>query len=135
MIEYTCSREKPPVYQACVDKFGVNWNRGIIFTYGDTIHCKYKVPEQKIAHELIHVVQQTRFGAVAWWEKYLEDVGFRLSQEIEAYSAEIIWINDNIRDLNIKRERFDKIVADLSGYIYGHMVSPEKAKQLLNLLY
>ena len=124
------SKEKPPIYEACAKKFGVNWKRGIIFTYGDTVHCRNTPSDQKLAHEQIHVNQQLSYGVKEWWSRYLEDVEFRLSQEVEAYRAEYKWIKKNVKSY-LQREKINQIVSDLSGYIYGNIVSSEEARNLI----
>lgn len=125
------SKEKPPVYEACHEKFGVSWSNGIIFTYGDTIHCKFKLHPQKIAHESVHVKQQLEYGVEKWWERYLIDEQFRLEQELQAYGAETIWIQKNVRDFKDQVRRIEDIVKDLSSFTYGNIISAEEARQLL----
>jgi len=132
-MSFIRSKEKPPVFQACVDKFGISWNGGVIFTYGDTIHCKFRVGPQKIAHEKVHIKQQFAYGVEAWWDRYLADEQFRLEQELEAYKAEISWVYTKCRYIGLRARIFDAIVADLSSFMYGKIVTPEEARKLLNL--
>lgn len=133
MIDVIFSKEKPPVYDECVRRFGVNWKRGVIFTYGNTIHCRYKISVQKIAHEIIHIEQQNEMGVNQWWQKYFDDVEFRLSQELEAYQNEVEWVNSNIHNPKLKQKTLNEIVFDLSGPMYGNIISADEAKRLLNI--
>jgi len=125
------SKEKPPIYERCHKQFGVNWKEGVIFTYGDTIHCKYKIPKQKIAHEKVHIRQQLAYGVEEWWNRYFTDEDFRLEQEIEAYKEEIKWIRKNIKGLFDMRKRIGKIVKDLSSSMYGNITTKEEVIKLL----
>lgn len=125
------SYEKPPIYEACVKAFGIDWDNGVIFTYGDTIHCKYRVGKQKVSHERVHIKQQAKYGVEAWWARYLIDPDFRLSQEIEAYRAELDWINTNIKGIVERGARLQGIIIDLSSSMYGNIVTREEALNLL----
>lgn len=126
------SKQKPPIYDRLVEKFGINWSTGIIITYGDTVHCRYKISNAKVAHEKTHIKQQAAYGVEAWWDRYIEDPAFRLSQEIEAYRNELNWIASHIHDLRLKRTLTDDILRDLSGYIYGNLVTVDQARKLLS---
>lgn len=127
------SKEKPPIYGECVKRFGVNWNKGVIFTYGDTIHCKHKISKPKIAHEKTHVKQQLDYGVENWWYRYFEDDQFRLDQEIEAYKSEIVWINQNLKGLKLKQDLIEQILFDLSSSMYGSIVTYQEARNLLGI--
>ena len=125
------SKEKPPIYQKCVDKFGIDWEKGIIFTYGDTIHCKYDLTPDKIVHEKTHIKQQEEYGRDKWWDRYFEDVEFRLSQEIEAYKNEANFIKKNIKDRNSQFKLIHGIAKDLSSSIYGNIITYSEALKLV----
>jgi TPP-dependent pyruvate/acetoin dehydrogenase alpha subunit len=125
----TISREKPPVYDELHEKFGVEWNKGVIITYGKTVHCKYKIPKQKKAHERVHIKQQK--DPVKWWKRYIEDVEFRREQEIEAYKKEVQWIRENIKGFKHKKDRIDKIVQDICSSMYGDMIGEQSARESL----
>lgn len=90
-VDYKISTDVPPIYDAAVKKFGCDFNKGIVFTYGDTVHVKTgKLRDDVEAHETVHVVQQRNYpgGAAAWWDRYLTDPKFVLEQELEAYRAQ-----------------------------------------------
>lgn len=125
------SSEIPDIYYICKSKFGVNWDDGIIFTYGDTVYSKYPLDEFKVVHEGVHVVQQTSMGKEEWWDRYLKDVEFRLSQELEAYTAEVKYIKENVKDRNEKSRLIHRICKDISSAIYGNIISYQEASKLL----
>ncbi len=127
------SKEKPPIYEQCAEQFGVKWKDRVIFTYGDTIHCKVKVKPQKIAHEKTHIKQQLEYGVEEWWRMYFFDSNFRLEQEVEAYKEEILWIRENIWNMKDRKARIEKVTRDLCSPMYGNIVNYKKAFKLLGL--
>jgi len=127
------SKEKPPIYEQCAKKFGVRWKDRIIFTYGNTIYCKNKVSQQKIAHETTHIKQQQEYGIKEWWDRYFIDIDFRIEQEVKAYLNEISWIRENVRGMKNKEEKIEKVTRDLCSPIYGSVVTYEEAIKLLGL--
>ena len=61
MIEKTLhgmkiSHEKPPIYDRLVEAFGIDWNDGIVITYGDTLHTREgnNIPQDLVIHEKKH---------------------------------------------------------------------------------
>ena len=60
------SHKKPKIYDKCREVFGVDWDKGIIMTYGDTAYCKYDLPDHLIAHEETHTRQQAKYGIDKW---------------------------------------------------------------------
>lgn len=125
--------KKPPVYDKCKEKFDINWNKGIAFAYDGNIYCKRKLLKSKIAHEKVHIEQQTEMGVEKWWDKYLEDDKFRLSQEMEAYTGEVIFLMIHERDYKKRDKMLEKILRDFSSSMYGNIISYEAAKQRLKI--
>jgi hypothetical protein len=124
------SQEIPPVYEQCRKQFGVNWDDGIIITYGDTIHYKFvNLPRDFIVHEETHVKQQMAMGKELWWEKYFADEDFRLSQEVEAYRAQWKFIKNNY-DRNLRKKREKTLCQDMAR-IYGGIFTEEEAHKLI----
>lgn len=125
--------EKPEIYETLKEKFGVDWDGGVVITYGDTVYHspKYTLPIEKIIHEQTHIEQQTAMGAKEWWDKYLEDIPFRLSQEVEAYKREAYFIRRTIKDREKVFRYIHRICLDLSSFIYGNIVTYSQAKELL----
>lgn len=129
--EFKISHEIPSIYEKCHDRFGVDWEDGIVITYGDTVYSKYDLSPDLIIHEGIHVKQQREIGVEEWWNRYLEDKDFRLSQEVEAYGAQIKFIKTTIKDRNEIFKRCHKIWTDMVR-MYGSMCTYSEAKKLTN---
>ena len=125
------SADKPPIYKRLKEVFGISWSNGIIITYGDTVHCKYMLNADKMVHEKVHTIQQTKMDKDLWWEKYISDPKFRLEQEVEAYKAEAHYIQKHIGDRNTRAKLLDCIYKDLSSSMYGNVVTYSGAKELL----
>lgn len=110
-------------------------NKSVVFTYGDTLYnpSGAEIPRNLEIHEGTHAEQQgiTEEGIKEWWNRYLADKDFRLEQEVEAYRNQYKYIVEHGADRNTKRDFLRHIAQDLSGPIYGHIVSFEKAKELI----
>lgn len=127
------SKEKPKIYETLKKKFGINWETGIAITYGDTCHSKNELPPDLVAHEEVHVAQQRMFGPEAWWTTYIEDPDFRLRQEVEAYRAQVKYLNDHteLMSRNERRYRIRNMAIDLNSHVYGFVVNFEEALKLI----
>lgn len=115
--------EYPPNYEQIKSAFDVE-GKSVIYTYGDTIYnpLNGNVPDHLEVHEETHSVQQGG-KPDKWWENYINDEKFRLSQEIEAYRNQYNFYCRNNPDRN-KRFDFLYIIAkDLSSEIYGNIIS------------
>lgn len=128
--DYKISHELPPIYDKCVEKWGVSFDN-TAFTYGNVIHIKGGISDNLLAHELVHVKQQTEMGAELWWDKYLSDDKFRLSQEVEAYQAQYKDIMGFIRDRNMLARFLMGYAEALSGNMYGNLVTRGEAIKLI----
>ncbi len=128
---FKVSNQIPAVYQKCHEVFGVEWDDGIVITYGDTVYSKFPISPDLKVHEVTHVIQQREMGKDVWWKKYFEDVEFRLSQEKEAYINQSKWIKNNVKDRNERFRRLNKIANDLSSFVYGNIISKSEANKLL----
>ena len=127
--EFKTSQDVPPIYEKCHEAFGVNWDDGIVITYGDTVYSKYDLSPDLIVHEGVHVEQQKVMGPEKWWEMYLEHKEFRLLEEVDAYSAQIKFIKSNVKDRNEAFRYCHKIWQDMAR-MYGSMCSYSEAKKL-----
>ncbi len=127
------SKEKPKIYDVLHRKFGVNWETGIAITYGDTCYCKNDLLPDLIAHEQVHIEQQRFLGPEVWWTTYIEDPEFRLRQEVEAYRAQVKWINEHIEVMsrNERRYRIRNMAIDLNSHVYGHIIGYDEALKLI----
>lgn len=125
------SNEKPPIYDDCLRVFGDVVN-GAIFCYGETLYNphNFQITKHLEVHEETHSKQQFAMGVEIWWEKYLKDKKFRLSQEIPAYQNQFKYIFDTKN--RFKAEQWlDKLATDLSGPLYGNLVSYDEAVELI----
>lgn len=126
------SKDYPPNFDEIKKHFDVT--NGVLFCYGDTIYNPYNeiVRPDLDHHESIHMVQQGDDPA-GWWKRYVEDVNFRISQEVEAYAAQAEYIRKHIG----KREYEQSINAFarfISGPVYGYAIGRGKALKLLTEL-
>lgn len=127
------SKEKPKIYERLHKKFGIDWEQGICIVWGDTCHSKYDVRPDLFAHEEVHCNQQKSMGPEIWWETYITTPSFRLSQELEAYKAQIKYLREHVEEHSREVRRFaiDMMCKQLASPVYGNIVSYKKAKELL----
>ena len=130
--EYNLVKVVPPniVSVRANYQFGATFEKGIIFVYGNDIHCINDLSDHHIVHELVHVRQQTEIGPDIWWDRYFTDVEFRLEQETEAYQAQWKFLMENYSRPQ-RRFLLKLLVKDLSGPMYGHMLSKDEAKRVI----
>jgi len=99
------------------------------FAYGDILYSPYgnKIVDHLWVHEKTHQKQQGEDPA-GWWNKYLIDPQFRLSQELEAYRNQFsFYKSKNPAWMTFLR----KIAGDLSGPMYGNLLSLNEAIGLI----
>lgn len=120
----------PPNIEQIRAKFKLH--KGIVFTYGDILYNPDRsyIDVALIVHEETHMKQQS-YSPEEWWNKYLVDPSFRLSQELEAYRNQYMKLKKNIKDPFKLGQRIDKLAQDLSGDIYGNLLSFNEAKYLI----
>lgn len=128
--EIIIKHEKPPCYDRCVKEFGIDWDKGIIITYGGIIYSKKEVSCLDIAHELIHVRQQHGWDPDEYLEKFIADPKFRLDSEVEAFQAGVKYVKEH-HPRSIQRRCIHEWATRLSGPNYGNIITYEKAKALL----
>lgn len=119
----------PPNYAIINLAFPENKKHQAIFTYGKTIYNPFKVqttPDLEF-HERIHTRQQGDNPEI-WWNRYIEDVDFRLSQEIEAYGEQYKFFKENANNPKISEWLLDKLSLALSGELYGNIISYGEAR-------
>lgn len=129
----THSKERPKIFDRIEATFGIKWDDGYCVVWGDVVHSKYDIAPDLMAHEETHSIQQKTFGPAVWWETYLTDPSFRLSQELEAYKVQIKYLHDHAEETTRDQRRFafDFFAKQLSGETYGHLITYKKAKELL----
>lgn len=124
--------EQPPNYEDIASVFDIK-GKPVVFTFGNVIFnpAGTKLPEHLIQHEIVHCKQQAG-NPLDWWNKYLKNDEFRLSQELEAYRVQYGFfcsINSS------KDDRFKfllKISKDLASEIYGKLCKRSEAMDLIS---
>ncbi len=130
-VEIRIVGARPEVYETLHERFGVEWDNGIIITVYPNIHCRFPLPPDKIVHEAVHLVQQKEMGADIWWHRWLAEPGFRLDQEAAAHRKEADFVRKSIKDRNDRDKFIRDIAKNLSGPIYGNLISYGEALALL----
>jgi len=94
-----------------------------IFALYPYIYTNYKLTPDLLVHESTHLKQQKNLGVDEWVNRYIDDIDFRILQEIEAYKNQI----NSIKDRN-QRERM-KVWASqtLSSSLYGSIINYQEA--------
>ena len=78
-----------------------------------------------LAHEILHLSQQKNYGVEKWWERYIGDSAFRLSQEIPAFQIQFKSVI--IKDRNKRFNYAVELAKELSGETYNYMLSFNEA--------
>lgn len=121
----------PPNYGRVVARFPKASRPGTVFAWGDRLYVPNgsAVSPELAAHEGIHGVRQIEMGVEAWWDRYLSDDSFVLTEEIPAHHAEY---SNYCEHHSRGRSRFLKEVAKrLSGPLYNHPVTFDRALHLV----
>lgn len=122
--------EYPPNYEKIKARFDLTEAKPL-FTYGDTIYNPHKAELRPdlLIHEEIHFHQQGD-KPEDWWDKYLEDDEFRLSQEVDAYAVQYDFVKNKV---NTKKANWflDRLAETLSSKIYGELLTFQKAKTVI----
>lgn len=121
----------PPNIADIRSAFNITGLNYIVYTYGQKIYnpSGNTLPSELIVHEAMHGEQQRKMGPKKWWAKYLKDPQFRLDQELEAYRAQWVALGNDSRQY--KKFVLRRITKDISGRMYGNLISREEAKALI----
>src|SRR5712664_3852417 len=106
----------PPNYSQILQALpGTFLHPDTIFTYGDTIYNPGggELTHALLAHEWIHSVRQT--DPQAWWDLYLTDTKFLLSEELLAHRAEYQDFAYRCKDKEQRFQMLRLIAGRLSG--------------------
>ena len=129
-------KEYPPCWKDLDEAFKLT-EQGIkpYIAYGDIIYNPFDlgVTRDAYEHECTHGFQQAYDPVVAnlWYQLYIADPVFRLSQEVEAYGAQYRFICGEYKDRN-KRVRFlNELARMLTGPMYGNLVVHSEAQKLI----
>lgn len=121
-------RDHPPNWARLEAAFGP-LPPGVIVAYGDRVYVPSgkPLPRHLVIHESVHLRQQADAGGPdAWWDRYIDDRDFRLEQEVEAYRVQYRSMNRRER-----RELGPLLARDLSGPMYGSLVTDREARLLI----
>ena len=126
-------REKPPVWDKLVKAFGVEWGT-ICVAYDKDIYCgdKANLSTDVIVHESVHLARQEK-DPVGWWTRYVKDKEFRFGEEVLAYHAQYDYLKNNVMDRNRLARYLFNLARDLSGPMYGNVVSYSEAMRLIKI--
>lgn len=134
-MKLNISTEKPANYAKIQAAFGNVWERGVIITYGDTVHtARGGMSLDLQEHERVHVAQQAEYpgGKDAWWDRFIADKEFRLSQEIPAYKKQVQYIKQNVGNRRKRDTMIPFIYSSMCSNYAGMVSSPEEAERLLS---
>jgi hypothetical protein len=127
---------KPPVYSACVTKFGKEVIEGkpILFSWGDCIFNPENIiiPRELYAHESVHGSRQTTTDAFIWewWGSYLSSEQFRFNEELLAHREE--WRNYvRLHPGKNCEHVLEAIAGRLASELYGSIVTLDDARQAI----
>lgn len=120
--------ERPPIWDR-LDAIlpSAQMKRRAIFCWGNTIYNpdNINVTRALLEHEGVHRRQQMRPGTSpeAWWDLYLVDPAFRLSQELPAHQREY-WAYCDTTDDRRQRDFYrQQLARRISGPLYGRAIS------------
>lgn len=128
---------RPPIFEEIVAALPGAAEPGVLFCWGDTIFTmgSLTIEPELVVHEAVHCERQGS-DLVGWWRRYLEDTQFRLDEETPAHVAEFKklcelrrphWVSQRA----MRRTFAAHIGSKLAAPLYGNLISPTKAKELL----
>jgi len=122
----------PPNIQQIALEFPIEAFRPV-FTYGDTLYNPTggEISDDLMAHEEEHEKQQARIGIDNWWNLYLKNRAFRLTQELEAYRTQTKLLKTKYNRAYWK-PRVQEMARNLSSPLYGNIIKFKDAKELIN---
>lgn len=122
--------EYPPMWTEINEKFDLTGKKPI-FAYGDCVYNPFEdtLPLDLVAHEEVHLKQQNNNRDVAklWWDRYLGDKEFMLSQELEAYNTQYKFMCKQTKDRNKQFKYLYMCAEQLSSKMYGNPITLQDA--------
>lgn len=118
-------QEWPPRIDEIRETFG-DLPDGVVFAWENKIYSPSTgtLANWIVEHENVHMRQQEAAGGVnAWWDRYLVDPAWRLSQELEAHQVEYREFCKFYRDRNVQARYLNEIAGRLSSPMYGKLIS------------
>lgn len=128
-------RDRPPLFDEIDAKFQVR-GKPILFAWGDRIFVpsgSLDVAPHLMAHERVHGERQglAEPGIMLWWRSYLDDIAFRLHEELLAHRAEYHHLMRHAGGRQQRRRHLSITAARLAAPLYGRMISLADAKKAL----
>lgn len=124
----------PPNIGEIKKEFDID-GKAVVFTYGDILYnpTRANISFDLLAHEQVHEKQHRDYigGVEAWWKEYIKNKEFRLSQEIEAYRKQWSVFCTKKHDKSDRKRFLLRIAGDLSGPVYGNIITLSEAKELI----
>ena len=116
----------PPNFKKIKEEFDPSSN--IVFAYGDKLYVQdgRPIPPDLMIHEQVHQRQQKK-DPETWWDRYISDIPFRLSQEIEAYKEQMKWVKARVKDREAINRLRHHLASDLSSPIYNSIITYSEA--------
>jgi len=124
------STSKPPIFSKLHKAFGVEWGGPLVIAYKDTIYHTGPLHPSVIVHENVHLARQGK-DADLWYENYIRNPKFRFGEELLAYHAQYDYLKDVIKDRNELSKWLWRLAQDLSGPMYGKVISHREALKLI----
>jgi hypothetical protein len=124
-------KHKMPFYWLLSRIFPAMKSDNCFTVFGSNHYASHKeMPWYLVPHEETHVRQQKNYlGGMIWWFKYSISKKFRYEQELEAYRFQYKFICGKVKDRNKRSFYLNHMVSDLSGKMYGNLVTSEVAKE------
>lgn len=102
-----------------------------IFAWGPRIYSPFGtvVTPALEVHEAVHGEQQ-RGGIYGWWRRYMNDIDFRLAQEVPAHVAEYLFMcREGPRQA--RRRALKEVAFKLASPLYGGLLTRADAAALI----
>lgn len=122
--------EFPPNIEELKKYFPIDESTKPFFSYGEIVYNPFGVdiPDDYLVHESVHAKQQGN-DIEGWWTRYLNDIPFRIEQEVEAYGTQLSWIKNN--DPIYINKRLESFAFALSGELYQAGISFQEAQTMI----
>lgn len=121
----------PPNIDKILRKFKITDHT--VFAYGDTLYNPIgkEISQDLMVHEETHERQQQAYGVEAWWQMYIDNKNFRLTQETEAYRNQFQFLKTVLNRLG-RKIALDRLATQLSSELYGNIINKKEAKGLID---
>ena len=127
----------PPNYQQLIKWRPVIEQRKVIFAWGQTVYNPHNInlTAPLMNHEAVHGIRQMEFLDVQnWWDLYIEDPSFRLSEELLGHHAEW-YTRAEVGNRPERRKAMAEVAAKMASPIYGPMCTKKEAMRLIRKIH